>query len=104
MMQAMKLTPQWDAPEHTRAEWERLAADHIADLGDMGLTPAQDLELAYGLFLGISLDELAARMVLAPHVVKNRFRALRDGFLDRRGVFPLDAQEALLAVLKRRVQ
>lgn len=103
-MQPMTITPEWDAPEKTRSEWERLAADHIAALGDMGLTPAQDLELAYGLFLGISLDELAARMVLAPHVVKARFRALRDGMLDRRGVFPLLAQEALVIALKRRLQ
>ena len=100
----MTITPEWDAPEKTRSEWERLAADHIAALGDMGLTPAQDLELAYGLFLGLSLDELAARMVLAPHTVKARFRAMRDGLLDRRGVFPLDAQEALVVALKRRLQ
>lgn len=100
----MIITPEWDAPEKTRSEWERLAADHIAALGDMGLTPAQDLELAYGLFLGLSLDELAARMVLAPHVVKARFRALRDGLLDRRGVFPLVAQDALVVALKRRLQ
>ena len=103
-MQPMTSTPEWDAPEKTRSEWERLAADHIAALGDMGLTPAQDLELAYGLFLGLSLDELAARMVLAPHVVKVRFRSLRDGLLDRRGVFPLLAQEALVVALKRRLQ
>ena len=103
-MQPMTITPEWDAPEKTRSEWEQLAADHIAALGDMGLTPAQDLELAYGLFLGLSLDEVAARMVLAPHVVKARFRALRDGLLDRRGVFPLDAQEALVVALKRRLQ
>ena len=70
----------------------------------MVMTPAQDLELAYGLFLGLSLDDLAARMVLVPHVVKARFRALRDGLLDRRWVFPLLAQEALVSVLKRRVQ
>lgn len=103
-MQPMTITPEWDAPEKTRSEWENLAADHIASLGDMGLTPKQDLELAYGLFLGMSLDELAARMVLAPHVVKARFRALRDGLLDRCGVFPLDAQEALVVALKRRLQ
>lgn len=103
-MQPMTITPEWDAPEKTRIEWERLAADHIAALGDMGLTPAQDLELAYGLFLGLSLDEVAARMVLAPHVVKARFRAMRDGMLDRRGVFPLMAQEALVVALKRRLQ
>ena len=103
-MQPMTITPEWDAPEKTRSEWERLAADHIAAMGDMGLTPAQDLELAYGLFLGLSLDEVAARMELAPHVVKARFRALRDGLLDRRGVFPLDAQEALVVALKRRLQ
>ena len=103
-MQPMTITPEWDAPEKTRSEWERLAADHIAALGDMGLTPAQDLELAYGLFLGLSLDELAARMVLAPHVVKARFRALRGGLLDRRGIFPIMAQEALVVALKRRLQ
>ena len=103
-MQPMTITPEWDAPEKTRSEWERLAADHIAAIGDMGLTPAQDLQLACGLFLGLSLDELAARMVLAPHVVKARFRALRDGLLDRRGVFPLTAQEALVVALKRRLQ
>lgn len=103
-MQPMTITPEWDAPEKTRCEWERLAADHIAAIGDMGMTPAQDLELAYGLFLGMPLDEIAARMVLAPHVVKARFRALRDGLLDRRGVFPLDAQEALVVSLKRRLQ
>ena len=103
-MQPMTITPEWDAPEKTRSEWERLAADHIAALGDIGLTPAQDLELAYGLFLGLSLDEVAARMVLAPHVVKARFRVLRDGLLDRRGVFPIMAQEALVVALKRRLQ
>lgn len=103
-MQPMTITPEWDAPEKTRSEWGRIADDHIAALGDMGLTPAQDLELAYGLFLGMSLDEVAARMVLAPHVVKARFRALRDGLLDRRGVFPLMAQEALVVALKRRLQ
>ena len=103
-MQPMTITPEWDAPEKTRSEWERLDADHIAALGDMGLTPAQDLELAYGLFLGLSLDELAARMVLAPHVVKARFRSLRDGLLDRRGVFPIMAQDALVVALKRRLQ
>ena len=103
-MQPMTITPEWDAPERTPGEWQRIAADHIAEIDDMGLTPAQDLELAYGLFLGLSLDELAARMVLAPHVVKARFRALRDGLLDRRGVFPLMAQEALVVALKRRLQ
>lgn len=103
-MQPMTITPEWDAPERTPGEWQRIAADHIAAIGDGGMTPAQDLELAYGLFLGMPLDEIAARMVMPPHVVVNRFRALRDGLLDRRGVFPLDAQEALLAVLKRRVQ
>lgn len=103
-MQPMTITPEWDAPERTPREWERMAAEHIEAIDDMGMTPAQDLDLAYGLFLGMPLAEIAARMVLAPHVVTNRFRALRDGLLDRRGVFPLGAQVALLAVLKRRVQ
>ena len=104
-MQPMTITPEWDAPEKTRSEWERLAADHIAAIGNMGMTPANDFALVYGLLHNnTSLDELAARRVLAPHVVKARFRALRDGLLDRRGVFPLLAQEALVVALKRRLQ
>ena len=104
-MQPMTITPEWDAPERTPGEWQRIAADHIAAIGDGGMTPADDLALVYGLFYdNTSLNKIAADLVMPPHVVVNRFRALRDGLLDRRGKFPLDAQEALLAVLKRRVQ
>ena len=103
-MQPITLTTAADTHQHTRGDWDRIAADHIAAIGDMGMTPAQDFELVYSLFLGISLGDIAARMKLPPGDVKQRFAAMRDGLIDRRGVFPLIAQEALVAVLKRRAK
>ena len=101
-MQPITLTTSADTQHHTRGDWERIAADHIAAIDDMGMTPAQDFELVYSLFLGVSLGDIATRLKVPQIDVKQRFAAMRDGLLDRRGVFPLIAQEALVAVLKRR--
>ena len=89
------------APHVSAAELSRMAAQAV-DSVQTELTPQQDLHLFNGLFLGVALDVIAAELVLAPHVVKNRCRVLCDGMRDSRGALTLDAQVALLRHLRDR--
>jgi hypothetical protein len=84
--------------------WKREARAHVASVASPEFTPADDYAIFHGLSQGRTLAEVAALRVMDPASVRRRFQTLRNGLLDRNGIFPLDAQAALIAVLREAVQ
>lgn len=71
-----------------------------------GFTPSQHLAIIEGLFRGVSLQDIAAKMRKPFHEVQERFFAMRRPVSitsNGRVNMPIDAQTALLRACRERV-
>lgn len=66
-------------------------------------TRADDVTLVEGLFMGLKLGEIGARMGKTLHQMTGRFVDLRDAATDHAIVFTMDAQKQLLAAVRAAV-
>ena len=80
--------------------WKRVACAHVAAVADDAFSANDDCAIFHGLTKGLTLLEVAAYRVMDPASVRRRFQVLRDGMLDRNSIFPIDAQTALISVLR----
>lgn len=98
-------TPTTPPTTRTAADWDAMARAHLAAIGNGGFTPTQDYRLMEGLATGHSIPVVASAVGVSADAATARFRAMRIGVLvtySRREIFPIEAQEALIRVLRAR--
>lgn len=97
------MTPAPPPVTPTPTDWDAIARDHLAAIGNGGFTASQDYRLMEGLALGYGLPAVAASVGVTPNAAADRFKALRIGMMDIHQRFTLEAQEALVRALRGRL-
>ena len=99
----MTLIPEHHPPTLTPTDWGAIARAHLASIGNGDFTASQDYRLMEGLALGYGLPAVAASVGVSSNAAADRSRALRIGMMDIHKRLTLDAQEALVRVLRGRL-
>lgn len=95
----------FDRLEFTKPQQQGLPdAQVVRNVKALGLPPnwsrADDVALVEGLFMGLKLGEIGARMGKTLQQMTGRFVDLRDAATGHGIVFTLDAQKQLLAAVR----